>query len=56
LENDANLSVMLYSAQEKLERYNMPDSLKAQHTAHYMRGHVLVSDMGRALASISVDS
>jgi urea carboxylase-associated protein 2 len=52
----ANLSLVLYSAQEKLERYNLPDSLKAQHTAHYSRGHVLMSDMGRAMASITADS
>lgn len=56
LEDGANLSVVLYSAREKLERYNMPDSLKAQHTAHYTRGHVLMSDMGRSLASITNDS
>jgi len=56
LEAGANLSVVLYSAQEKLERYNMPDSLKAQHTAHYTRGHVLMSDMGRSLASITADT
>jgi urea carboxylase-associated protein 2 len=47
---------VLYSAREKLERYSMPDSLKAQYTAHYTRGHVLMSDMGRALASITRDS
>jgi uncharacterized protein YcgI (DUF1989 family) len=40
LEDGANISVVLYAAREKLERYNMPDSLKAQHTAHYTRGHV----------------
>lgn len=56
LEDGANLSAVLYSAKEKLERYNMPDTLKAQHTAHYTRGHVLMSDMGRALASITADS
>lgn len=56
LEAGANCSVVLYSAQEKLERYNMPDSLKAQHTAHYTRGHVLMSDMGRSLASLTADS
>lgn len=56
LEAGANVSVVLYSAQEKLERYNMPDSLKAQHTAHYTRGHVLMSDMGRSLASITADT
>lgn len=56
LDAGANLSLVIYSAQEKLERYNMPDSLKAQHTAHYTRGHVLMSDMGRAMASITSDS
>jgi urea carboxylase-associated protein 2 len=56
LDAGANLSVVLYSAKEKLERYNLPDSLKAQHTAHYTRGHVLMSDMGRSLASITTDS
>ncbi len=56
LEAGANLSLVLYSALEKLERYNLPDSLKAQHTAHYTRGHVLMSDMGRSLASITADS
>ncbi len=56
LDASANLSLVLYSAQEKLERYNMPDSLKAQHTAHYTRGHVLMSDMGRSMASFTADS
>ncbi len=52
----ANLSLVLYNARQPLERYNMPDSLKAQHTAHYSRGHVLMSDMGCAMASITADS
>jgi len=56
LDAGANLSLVLYSAREKLERYNMPDSLKAQHTAHYTKGHVLMSDMGRSLASITADT
>lgn len=56
LEDGPNVSVVLYSALEKLERYNMPDSLKAQHTAHYRAGHVLMSDMGRSLASVTADS
>ena len=56
LDAGANLSLVLYSAQEKLERYNMPDSLKAQHTAHYTKGHVLMSDMGRSMASVTADS
>ena len=55
LEAGANVSVVMYSALEKLERYNMPDSLKAQHTAHYGKGHVLMSDMGRSMASVTAD-
>ncbi|MEZ5706453.1 MAG: DUF1989 domain-containing protein [Burkholderiaceae bacterium] len=56
LQARANLSLVMYAAHEKLERYNMPDSLKAQHTAHYGKGHVLMSDMGRAMASFTADS
>jgi urea carboxylase-associated protein 2 len=56
LDAHANVSVVLYAAHEKLERYNMPDSLKAQHTAHFTQGHVLMSDMGRAMASITADT
>jgi len=56
MDNDVNLSMVLYAAHDKLERYNMPDSLKAQHTAHYSTGHVLMSDMGRCMASITHDT
>ncbi|ATU67544.1 urea amidolyase associated protein UAAP1 [Piscinibacter gummiphilus] len=56
LDDRANCSVVLYAAHDPLERYNLPDSLKAQHTAHYTRGHTLMSDMGRALASFTHDT
>jgi urea carboxylase-associated protein 2 len=56
LDAGVNASLVLYAAHEKLERYNMPDSLKAQHTAHYSKGHVLMSDMGRSMASFVGDS
>ncbi len=56
MEADVNLSMVLYAAHDKLERYNMPDSLKAQHTARYSTGHVLMSDMGRAMASVTHDT
>lgn len=52
----ANLSMLLYHASNMSERYNMPDTLKAQHTAHLTKGHVLMSDNGRVLASIVEDS
>jgi len=52
----ANLSSLLYNQEEKLERYNMADTLKAQHTAHLSTGFVCYSDMGRVLASVIGDS
>jgi len=56
LEGGANVALLLYRADERLERLNLPDTLKAQHTAHLTAGHVLYSDMGRILAAISADS
>ena len=52
---NANASLYVVNADEKLERFNMPDSLKAQHTLYLSEGHVLYSDMGRVLASIISD-
>ncbi|MEK5057138.1 urea carboxylase [Paenibacillus sp. FSL H7-0326] len=52
----ANLSALLFHAPYPSERYNMPDTLKAQHTAFLTQGHVLMSDQGRVLASITEDS
>ena len=52
----ANFSALFYNATEKLERYNMADTLKAQHTARLTRGHVCYSDMGRILVSIVEDT
>ncbi len=56
VEGGANLSAVMYNAAERLERLNIPDTLKAQHTAHLTRGNVLYSDMGRVLASILADT
>lgn len=56
LEGGANASVLLYRADERMERLNLPDTLKAQHTAHLAAGNVLYSDMGRILATISADT
>ncbi len=53
---DANLSVLMYNLLDTSERYNMPDTLKAQYTAHLTKGNVLMSDNGRVLASIVEDS
>ena len=56
LEGDANCSMIFFNPEDKLERYNMPDTLKAQHTAMLTRGHCLYSDMGRIFCSIVDDS
>ena len=56
LEGDANASALFYNKDEKLERYNMPDTLKAQHTAFLTTGNVCYSDMGRIFCSITADT
>jgi uncharacterized protein len=56
LEGGANVSVLLYNREEKLERYSMPDTLKAQHTAFLTTGNVCYSDMGRILCSVVADT
>lgn len=56
LEGRACVSALFYNARETLERYNMPDTLKAQYTAFLTAGRVLYSDMGRVLMSIVGDT
>ena len=51
----ANVSLFCVNAEDKLERFNMPDSLKGQHTAFLSTTHVLYSDLGRVMASIVKD-
>ncbi|HYP80404.1 MAG TPA: DUF1989 domain-containing protein, partial [Steroidobacteraceae bacterium] len=54
--SDANVAALFYSHEQPLERYNMADTLKAQHTAHLTAGCVCYSDMGRVLCAITADS
>jgi hypothetical protein len=56
LEGGANVGLMAYRAAQPLDRLNLPDTLKAQYTAKLTHGHVLMSDMGHALLSITADS
>jgi urea carboxylase-associated protein 2 len=56
LEPGANVSALFYNAAQPLDRLNVPDTLKALHTAKLTRGHILMSDMGNALVSITEDS
>jgi urea carboxylase-associated protein 2 len=52
----ANVSALFYHAENPLDRLNVPDTLKALHTAKLTRGHVLMSDMGLAMASLVEDT
>jgi urea carboxylase-associated protein 2 len=56
LEGGASVAALFFNADDPLERYNMPDTLKAQHIARLTRGFVLFSDMGRVLCSIVEDT
>ena len=56
LEGGANCSALFFNANDRLERYNMADTLKAQYTAYLTRGHVCYSDMGRILIAITEDT
>ena len=55
VEGRACVSALFYNARDPIERYNMPDTLKAQFTAFLTTGRVLYSDMGRVLCSIVAD-
>jgi urea carboxylase-associated protein 2 len=56
VEGGANCAALFFNWECPVERYNMPDTLKAQHIAHLTKGFVLYSDMGRILCSIIGDS
>jgi urea carboxylase-associated protein 2 len=56
VEGRAAVAGLFFNAHAPLERYNMPDTLKAQYTAFLTTGRVLYSDMGRVLFSITADS
>lgn len=56
IQGGANVGLMAYNADQPLDRLNLPDTLKAQYTAKLTRGHVLMTDMGRALLSITNDT
>ena len=55
VEGGANAGALFYNFECPVERYNMPDTLKAQHIARITAGFVLYSDMGRVLCSITAD-
>jgi urea carboxylase-associated protein 2 len=56
VEGGANVAAYFLNFEIPAERFNLPDTLKAQHTARLTKGHVLYSDMGRILCSITEDT
>jgi uncharacterized protein len=56
LQGGANASVLLHRSDDPLERYNLPDTLKAQFIAFVTAPFVLYSDMGHILASVVHDN
>lgn len=50
-----NVGMIFYNPENLLERLNLPDTLKCQHTFRITRGHCLYSDMGRIFCSVVED-
>ncbi len=55
-EGGANVGMLFYNPMMPLERINLPDTLKCQHTFKLTQGHCIYSDMGRIFCSIVEDS
>ncbi|MDE0359871.1 MAG: DUF1989 domain-containing protein, partial [Rhodospirillaceae bacterium] len=47
--------MIAYNPANPLERLNLPDTLKCQHTFRLTSGHCLYSDMGRIFCSVVAD-
>ena len=50
-----NVAMLAYNPANPLERLNLPDTLKCQHTFRLTVGHCLYSDMGRIFCSVVAD-
>ena len=50
------VSLLIWNADDTSERFNPADTVKVQWTARIGQGKLLLSDMGRVLASITADS
>ena len=56
LHGDGCASMLLFNAERPVERLNVADTLKVQWNAYLGAGKLLLSDMGRVLASIVEDT
>lgn len=55
VEGGGNAAMLAYNPGNPLERLNLPDTLKCQHTFRLTAGHCLYSDMGRIFCSVVAD-
>ncbi len=55
IDGGGNAAMLTYNPGNPLERLNLPDSLKCQHTFRLTQGHCLYSDMGRIFCSVVQD-
>ncbi|MGE0879410.1 MAG: urea amidolyase associated protein UAAP1 [Acidimicrobiia bacterium] len=56
LEGDACIGLVVYNARQTAERLNVADTVKVQWQAYLTEGAVLLSDLGRALATVVADT
>lgn len=55
-DENCNLVMGAYHGEHPEEKYNMPDSLKAQHTFFLSKDNLLMSDNGKMLMSVIKDT
>jgi len=56
LRGDACVSMMVFNAEQPVERLNVADTLKVQWNAYLGPGRLILSDMGRVMLAILEDS
>lgn len=56
LRGDACVSMLLFNAERPVERLNVADTVKVQWNAYLGAGRLLLSDMGKVLASVLEDT
>jgi hypothetical protein len=56
LQGDACVGLLLHRADRPSERLNVADTVKIQWQAYLRHGQLLLSDMGRVLATVEVDT
>lgn len=56
LAGDASPSLLVFNAERPVERLNVADTLKVQWNGYLGQGRLLLSDMGRVLASLVEDT